>query len=102
MGIIDTMKWKLTCPNCAATDAVSARQKGSMYSAGPWSDIGESAHFESVSKPDDTNGPDSEFILQEVQDPRARRMTARPAGKRATRSCVDYPRAGRRSRATFE
>lgn len=59
MGIIDTMNWKLTCPKCNATDTVSARQKGSMWSPGPWSDISGSALFDIESKPG-VDGPELE------------------------------------------
>lgn len=59
MGIIDKVNWNLTCPKCNATDTVSARQKGSAWSVGEWSDISASTQFEIESKPG-IDGPDLE------------------------------------------
>jgi len=43
MGIIDTIKIKVTCPKCGVTESISIHQKGSIYN--PYWQEGFEAEF---------------------------------------------------------
>lgn len=57
MGTIDSLDWKLTCPQCGAEEKVWATQRGSSFNIGPWSDIRGAELFAVVSKRG-IDGPD--------------------------------------------
>lgn len=46
MGIVDSIRVRLTCQKCGATDVIRAVQKGSGYGFGSWDDFSDSSLFD--------------------------------------------------------
>jgi transcription elongation factor Elf1 len=67
MGIIDTTKYTVTCPNCGLMENVSVHQKGSAYNA-YWQDGAEMQRF------------DTKWIGGGKEEPKIQRATCRTCG----------------------
>lgn len=57
MGIIDSNKFRVTCPKCGTIESVAVQERGSSFGGGTWQSGPDLKHFVAEWSGDDITGP---------------------------------------------